>query len=107
FVEQATRFFILPGYDMVRILQSSSEVALALLRVLSDWIYETDHRLARYAPDPLTGLPSRRAFHDQYARLVAQTRRRGMGVLLMLIDVRDLKSINDKLGYEVGDEVLR
>lgn len=104
---ETTRCVVLPGYDLVRILQGSPEVALALLRVLSDRIYETDHRLARYAPDPLTGLPSRRAFHDQYGRLVAQARRRGMGVLLLLVDVRDLKSINDKLGYEAGDEVLR
>jgi diguanylate cyclase (GGDEF)-like protein len=104
---EATRCVALPAFDLVRVLQDAPEVALALLRVLSDRIYETDRRLARYAPDPLTGLPSRRAFHDQYARLVAQARRRGTRVMLLLLDVRNLKVINDHLGYEIGDEVLR
>jgi diguanylate cyclase (GGDEF)-like protein len=63
--------------------------------------------LARHAPDPLTGLPGRRAFHDLYRRLTASARRRKASVLLMALDVTHLKDINDRFGYNVGDDVLR
>jgi diguanylate cyclase (GGDEF)-like protein len=63
--------------------------------------------LARHAPDPLTGLPGRRAFHELYRRLTAGSKRRGSSVLLLVLDVLHLKEINDEFGYSVGDDVLR
>src|SRR5262249_60394715 len=68
---------------------------------------DADRKLARYAPDPLTGLNSRRALHEQYRRVAAGARRRKTGLLLMALDVRNLKAINDAFGYVLGDEVLR
>ena len=49
----------------------------------------------------------RRTFHDQYRRLAAIARRRGTGALLLMVDVTQLKAINDSQGYGVGDHVLR
>jgi diguanylate cyclase (GGDEF)-like protein len=68
---------------------------------------EAGHELARYAPDPLTGLNSRRALHEQYRRIAAGARRRKSGLLLLALDVLHLKAINDGFGYTLGDEVLR
>jgi len=70
-------------------------------------LYEADRLLARHAPDPLTGLPGRRAFHELYRRLTAGSKRRGSSVLLLVLDVVHLKDINDAFGYSVGDDVLR
>ena len=80
---------------------------MELLKVLARRLQDADRMLARHAPDPLTGLPGRRAFHEVYRRLTASARRRGVPVLLLAVDVVGLKEINDRYGYGVGDEVLR
>lgn len=105
-IEQ-TRCLVLPQDEFLRVVQTSPQVAMRLLRVLSDRVYLTDRQLAHLVPDPLTGLTSRRAFLDMYPRLAAQARRRQIGVLLLLLDIVDLKSINDRFGYGVGDDVVR
>jgi diguanylate cyclase (GGDEF)-like protein len=104
---ERTHCLVLHQNDFLRVLQSSTALALSLLRVLAGRLYETDRWLSRYAPDPVTGLAGRRAFHDQYRRLAAVARRRGTGALLLMLDVSHLKTINDHHGYGVGDDVLR
>ncbi len=53
---------------------------------------KSDRLLARHSPDPLTGLPGRRAFHELYRRLTGGSKRRQTSVLLL--DVSHLKEIN-------------
>lgn len=55
--------------------------------------------------DALTGLPNRRAFDDHVDRMVADTVARPVSLVLMDIDA--FKQINDRLGHDVGDQVLR
>ena len=105
-IEQ-TRCLSLPAADFIGVLKASPDFAVSLLRVLAARIYETDRRLARYAPDPLTGLLSRRAFYDQYSRISAYARRVGRGATLIMIDIVNLRSMNDQFGYEAGDDALR
>ena len=56
--------------------------------------------------DPLTDLPNRRFFNDDFRRLLAQARRDGVGFALMLIDLDDFKQINDTFGHDAGDALL-
>lgn len=102
-----THCVVLRRRDFVKVLADSPELANGLLRVLAARLYDADRKLARYAPDPLTGLASRRSFHEHYRRLAAGARRRKSGLLLLAIDVVNLKAINDGFGYTLGDEVLR
>ena len=104
---ERTQCLVLPQSEFLKVLQSSTELAVSLLRTLAGRLYETDRRLSRYAPDPVTGLAGRRAFHDQYRRLAAVARRRKTGALLLVLDVFQLKAINDRYGYGIGDDVLR
>jgi diguanylate cyclase (GGDEF)-like protein len=104
---ERTRCLAIPSIDFLKILQESKAMSLALLRILAGRLYEADRLLARHAPDPLTGLPGRRAFKKLYQRLTAEAQRRGSGVVLLLLDVLHLKEINDRFGYSVGDDVLR
>jgi diguanylate cyclase (GGDEF)-like protein len=102
-----TQCLALDPEDFMQVLQRSSDLAFGLLRVLAWRLTNADRLLARYAPDPLTGLPGRRSFHDHYQRLAAGPRRRQSGVILLLLDVVHLNDINDRFGYMAGDEVLR
>ena len=102
-----TRCLALAPDDFMQVLQRSPVLAVGLLRVLAWRLTNADRLLARYAPDPLTGLPGRQTFHDHYQRLAAGPRRRQSGVILLLLDVVHLDEINDHFGYMVGDEVLR
>jgi diguanylate cyclase (GGDEF)-like protein len=104
---ERTRCIAIPAEVFLELLQNSTAMSMALLRVLASRLYHADRLLARHAPDPLTGLPGRRAFHELYRRLTAGARRRGTSILLLVLDVLHLKDINDRFGYAVGDDVLR
>jgi diguanylate cyclase (GGDEF)-like protein len=104
---ERTHCLVLRQGDFMAALGESVELANGLLRVVASRLYDADRRLARYAPDPLTGLNSRRAFNEQYRRVAAGARRRKTGLLLLVLDVLHLKVVNDGFGYTLGDEVLR
>lgn len=56
--------------------------------------------------DPLTGLGNHRAFQEELARQVEESRRASTPLSLVLIDLDDLKQVNDKLGHAGGDALL-
>lgn len=57
--------------------------------------------------DALTGLPNRRQFHDVATRAVSAASRYAEPLALMFIDLDGFKGVNDGLGHEAGDELLR
>lgn len=57
--------------------------------------------------DPLTGVYNRRYFFRHFSRELKRARRFGGDVSLMLIEIDQLKAINDTYGYVVGDLVLK
>jgi diguanylate cyclase len=56
--------------------------------------------------DELTGLPNRAAFLRQLDAEIGRARRYGFSLALALIDLDDLKTINERLGYAAGDAIL-
>ncbi|MDA0699786.1 MAG: GGDEF domain-containing protein [bacterium] len=56
--------------------------------------------------DPLTGVFNRRVLDQVAPPMFARAARDGVGVALALFDVDDFKSVNDRHGHLVGDDVL-
>jgi len=57
--------------------------------------------------DGLTGLFNHRHFYERLGQEVARARRYGSSVALLMLDIDDFKSFNDRFGHVMGDEVLR
>lgn len=61
-------------------------------------------RVAHY--DLLTGLPNRLLLGDRLEQAIRQTRRRGMHLAVVFIDLDGFKKVNDQHGHAVGDKLL-
>ncbi|WP_338012117.1 putative bifunctional diguanylate cyclase/phosphodiesterase [Actinoplanes friuliensis] len=57
--------------------------------------------------DTLSGLPNRRYFHELLDAELATAREQGTGVAVLVLDLDRFKEINDALGHETGDALLR
>ncbi len=114
----------------VPIGESSAAPLGLLVALLDENESETEHMLdelerlaARVAPvvaaaraarsadetserDPLTGLATRRVFHASLAREAARAQRHGTPLALLLLDVDDFRSVNERVGRPTADTAL-
>ncbi len=57
--------------------------------------------------DPLTGLPNRRLLYEQGEAIFPLAQRQGRMAAVLFLDLDGFKAVNDTLGHEAGDQVLR
>lgn len=69
---------------------------------------ESEERLSYLANyDPLTGLPNRRLFTDRLEQAMIEADRHERLVGVVFLDLDRFKNINDTLGHDAGDEILK
>lgn len=89
-------------------LAANITLALTTVAVLVAWRDEADAKLReQVSTDELTGLLNRRGWDTRAAALFDQARRHRTPLALIMLDLDHFKRINDTLGHEVGDQVLR
>jgi diguanylate cyclase (GGDEF)-like protein len=87
---------------------------VALGTLVRRWRNAYDHRLRLFdranresRTDALTGLSNRRGIEERLNDEVARAIRFGHPLAVLMIDLDDFKSINDRYGHAAGDDILR
>jgi diguanylate cyclase (GGDEF)-like protein len=102
------------GFRMVKLQKElgrrASELEKSLeevhqLQAVAEEARKREHFLAFH--DSLTGLPNRQLFFDRLSQAIAQSRRSGELLAVMLLDLDGFKAINDGVGHAGGDHVLQ
>src|SRR5215210_5024859 len=90
-----------PGEETLTALRAFANQAMTAVEAA--WALERERHLAEH--DPLTGLRNRRKLHEHIDGLLAAAG--DDGAALLVCDIDNFKRINDVLGYDTGDAVLR
>lgn len=80
-------------------------ITVGFLLVLFERQVESNEWLALH--DQLTGLPNRRLFQDRIGSAIARAERDGTALILFYMDLNSFKEVNDTMGHDAGDALLR
>ena len=101
---------LIPVSMQVSPIRDESSKITGYVSILSDisekkrqeeWIW----RQANF--DSLTGLPNRQMFHERLQQEIQRTQRFGTPFALMFLDLDNFKEVNDSLGHDMGDLLLK
>lgn len=85
--------------ELAGIIESSRDIT-ERKRIEEDLRY-----LAHY--DSLTRIPNRQLFYDRLDQAIARAKREKKSFALLFVDLDGFKAINDQLGHEIGDLLLK
>ncbi|MGY1716616.1 putative bifunctional diguanylate cyclase/phosphodiesterase [Geodermatophilus sp. SYSU D01106] len=101
-----TELWVQQSHDVVHRSTGEPQFAVLSLVDVTDRRRAEEDLVRRAFTDPLTGLPNRRALTDRLAHALALSRRRGLQVGLVHLDLDRFQAVNDTLGTEAGDQLL-
>lgn len=95
------------GLSIIRDDQGRAQQYAGIVSDITARKLEEEKILYQANYDQLTGLPNRTLFNDRLQRVVIEGRRAKSNVGLMFIDLDGFKAINDTLGHDAGDLLLK
>src|SRR4051794_7715538 len=101
-----TELWVVQSHEVVRHNNGQPQFVVLSLVDVTDRRRAEDDLVRRAFTDPLTGLPNRRALTDRLRHAVALSRRRGLQVGLVHLNIDRFKAVNEALGHEAGDLLL-
>src|SRR3954465_12604732 len=101
-----TELWVVQAHDVVRRTGGEPQFVVLSLVDVTDRRRAEEDLVRRAFTDPLTGLPNRRALTDRLRHAVALSRRRGLQVGLVHLNIDRFKAVNEALGHEAGDLLL-
>jgi diguanylate cyclase (GGDEF)-like protein/PAS domain S-box-containing protein len=101
-----TELWAIQSHEIVRHNNGEPQFVVLSLVDVTDRRRAEDDLVRRAFTDPLTGLPNRRALTDRLRHAVALSRRRGLQVGLVHLNIDRFKAVNEALGHEAGDMLL-
>ncbi|BCA55509.1 putative Signal transduction response regulator, receiver and diguanylate cyclase domain [Nitrospira sp. KM1] len=99
-VQQGAQDYLVKGQGHPELLARAVRYAIERKRTEERLTY-----LAQY--DHLTGLVNRSLFRDRLVQAMARSKRIQQPIGLMLLDLDRFKAVNDTLGHDIGDELLK
>ncbi|MDH5639723.1 MAG: GGDEF domain-containing response regulator [Nitrospira sp.] len=99
-VQHGAQDYLVKGQGQPELLTRSIRYAIERKRAEERLTY-----LAQY--DQLTGLVNRTLFRDRLIHAMARSKRLQQPMGLMLLDLDRFKPVNDTLGHEAGDKILK
>src|SRR5918992_1192164 len=95
--------FYMLGNDVTALKRAQEDLRVAAVQLKDD-----ARRLEFLAHhDTLTGLPNRAMFADRAREAVAHARRHDKTAAFLFLDMDNFKQVNDRLGHDVGDNLLK
>ncbi|MFO8049493.1 MAG: PAS domain S-box protein [Desulfosudaceae bacterium] len=101
---------IVPTEENVSLIRDEKQQPVGILGISRDiterkQAEETIRQMAYH--DSLTGLPNRKLFSDRVGLALAQAGRDQNNVAVIMLDLDNFKNINDSLGHDAGDLLLK
>lgn len=101
---------VYPQWQTICAIRDDSGRLTHYVAVFSDIsaIKHTERELAHLVHhDPLTNLPNRLLFNDRAEQALAAAQTNKRGCALLLLDLDHFQNINDSLGHNIGDQLLK
>lgn len=93
--------------SIAKVRDGEEWLLVVTLRDITEIKKAQDELTRRATHDPLTGLPNRALIRERLANALQRSRRSGLSVALLFVDLDGFKLVNDSHGHESGDAMLK